>query len=191
MTNFQIILQFLGWGLLIYLHNRTLRRAEIARLKESLIAQILEFSDWTINKLTTTEINHLGQWVTNKLISKKINPLKVELLLTAKTAQLDLKLLQLNQYSRIEILPPELFSSLRDIDTDELISNENIEIYITELTSELIEIIETRYADTLFNINYFRYLYLFRRPEILGALFGICLLSFIYHFLNIVIYHWL
>jgi hypothetical protein len=184
MTNTQIIVQFLGWGLLIYLHNRTLRRAEIARLKESLTQQINELAVWLTNKLDEKKTNS-----TNNKIDKnqeKVNFLKIESLLTAKAVQLDLKLLQLNQYSRITLLTPSLLSPLRDIDINNLIYNQNVEVEISELTAELIEQIETSYANKLFNINYFRYVYLYRKPEMLGVIFAIFLLSISYHLVKII-----
>lgn len=168
MSNSQIFLQFFGWGLLIYLHSRTLRRAEISRLKDAIVKQLSDF----VEKIKS------------EIKKDKVDFLVLEEEVSAKSTQIEFKIKQLNSYSRLEIVSPSKIASLRNIALENIKDKSLVEKTFNDVENDLIEHIESQYIEKMFKTNFFRHLYINRRPEIWGALFPLIILVLFFKILD-------
>lgn len=168
MSNTQIILQFIGWGFLFYLSNRTLRRSEISRLKDSLVAQIKKDTDWLNSQLLDAE---------NKT-------LQTEQLFTSRITQIDFHISQLNTYSRFKLIDENCLLSLWDLDIFQLKSSDKYTLEINDISCDLIESIETSYTNNLFKTSFIRRWWLMNKPEIFGITSILIILTLLFNILS-------
>jgi len=169
MSTTQIVLQFVGWGFLLYLSNRTLKRTEISRLKDQLVNKID-----ALLKDIKTEINE-----TEALKDS----LKLEKSYTAKLARIDLSLQQINSLSKSVLLDGSLLIPLWDLDIVQMIDNQDFSL-LEEKQQDVIEGIENAYHSGLFKTNIFRTLYLKYTPELMGFFVPLLILHLIVQLFN-------
>ncbi len=98
MSYVQFIVQIVSWAFIFYLHSRTLKRGELARVKDTLIK--------TLNELPT--------WVATKLDSK-ISVLQLEDIYAGKISSIELMIKQLNGHKN-QIVDINLITKIRNID---------------------------------------------------------------------------
>jgi hypothetical protein len=160
----RIVLIFLGWLLLIYLSNRTLRRGEISRLKDRVVDSITGIQEWLIEELQTNPSKDMEQ---------------VEALLSAKATQLELKIKQLNHYIGIEVLQVVNVAKIRGVDLFS-VNTGALVVEVNDVFFDVIEHIETVYDDHYFKLNPILRFWRVRKYELCGAGISMAILFFFF-----------
>lgn len=168
MSNTQIIFQFLGWGFLLFLSNRTIRRTELSRLKDQLVEQI----------------EGLASWLEEELKNKNNSALSLERAYTGKISRIDLLLQQLNSLSRFKLLNEKVLFKFWDLDIDAIFSSKQLH-ELKQIQQDAIETIEVSYHSTLFKQNFIKKLYLNYKPELFGTVISLAILYFFYEVASI------
>lgn len=161
-----VTIALVGWFYLLFLNNRALKRAEICRLKDDIVKQLLDSSEWLINE-----------------INSKTNS-ESELIWAAKITQIDLKSKLLNQLAKCQLIDFNALNALRNLDIiDQTPSRKDI----VELTSDVIEAAELAYHDHFFKMSFIDSLALRHKASCLGIIFGFLILALFYHVMDIYI----
>lgn len=163
MSNSQIALQLVGWGFLLFLSNRTIRRAELSRLKDQLIGQIEELSTWFEEALKSNDYTVIS----------------LERAYTAKVARIDLLLQQLNGLSKRDLINTGILFAFWNLDIEAIHVTKKL-INVNDFQQDAIESIEVSYHSTFFKENIIRRIYFNYRPELYGVLFTSTSLYFLY-----------
>lgn len=184
-----ITLAFIGWLYLLFLNNRALKRSEIGRLKDDIIAQLLDGSEWLIKEVKDISKSNSGNDAIKNLVSVALNinrqkKLESEQIWTAKITQIELKSNLLNKLAKCELIDLKNLNALRDID---FIVTPPSRREIIELTSDFIENTETKYHDFFFNMDIFEALVTRHKYSTLGILCGFTILVLFYHTMDIFI----
>jgi hypothetical protein len=157
-SSLQVVLVLIGWVILFYLNNRTLRRSEISRIKDRLIERIDAVRSWYVDEV--------------RLDSDGLNRLSLEQNLSAHVSQIELRMGQLNDYLGVDILDFDSLAHIRTIDNDKSRPLQEIieEVHVKFL--DLSERIEVSY-DRFFGSRWsFKKIWLVFRYELLGAFFS-------------------
>jgi len=170
MSNIQIFFQFVGWGFLLYLSNRTIKRTELSRLKDQLIEQIEGLSNWIELELNTED---------NKTTARTL-----ERGYTGRVSRVDLLLQQINGLAKCKLLNEDLLFDFWNLDIDLVFSSKELND-LKFKQQDAIETIETSYHSRLFKENIFRRIFLHYKPEIFGALLPLALLYFLHGIVSI------
>lgn len=155
MSFWQIFLQFLGWFIIIWLHQRTLRRSELSRQKDALL----------------TKTDDLFDYIKLELQKSHINLLELESCIAFKVTLLEFRLKQINELARIEILSLALIVRIRELDLDAM--KTSVGAIIDELQSDITEQIESNYHKKLYNHSSVLSQLKYRVPEMAGAAFAV------------------
>ncbi|MEC8324949.1 MAG: hypothetical protein VX100_02370 [Pseudomonadota bacterium] len=139
MSNSQLIIALVGWAILFYLHNRTLRKGEISRLKDSL----------------TKEIKDLFTWI-EKSSNKSYSALELEEELAGKVTLIEFLISQFNNYASSTLIDPDCLTKVRNIDTAKIISNEKFYQEDKLIQYDIIEQIENAYYEYTFSTNHLK-----------------------------------
>lgn len=139
MSNSQLIIALVGWAILFYLHNRTLRKGEISRLKDSL----------------TKEIKDLFTWI-EKSSKKSYSALELEEELAGKVTLIEFLISQFNNYASSTLIDPDCLTKVRNIDTAKIISNEKFYQEDKLIQYDIIEQIESAYHKHTFSTNHLK-----------------------------------
>ena len=164
-----IVLQAMAWVFLFYLHTRTLKMAEISRQKDSLVKQLEELIKWALDNQ-----------------SLEIQNNRIEERFAALVVRNEWRLTQLNSCANVTILEPSSFHVLYNLDVVKLAKEQALENKIFGLTNDLIEKIEIRYQDIFYKTNIFRYMILFRLPELYGLVFPFALFVLLIHLMELI-----
>lgn len=164
-----VIIAVLGWLYLYYLHTRTLRRTEISRIKDRLVARIEEIQTWYLQQLS----------------SDCDDVTLLESLLATKVTHVELRILQINHYVGRDLIPIEWLTPLRALEV--LPNNRESVSAINQICADLIEGIETSYDSLFFRKNFFARFWNTRKEEILGTISGLLLLYLLFEVLSQII----
>lgn len=191
MTNAAIFFAFLGWVYLYILNNRALRRAEIGRLKDHIIKQTLEESDWLFHYLdnlkeksalsSSTEKNVELQYNNKKSFFLK-KTMECEYIWSTKLTQIELRINLLNKLAKVELVNIKKISALREIELFDSLPNDRD---VIDLTADLIEEIELNFHHYFFDLNIFDALVTRHRASALGVLFAFLLLISFHHMMSL------
>jgi len=168
MSNTQILFQFIGWGFLLFLSNRTIRRTELSRLKDQLVVQIEE----------------LSKWLELELISEEHSARSLERAYTGKVSRIDLLLQQLNSLSKRKLLNEDLLFEFWDTDVDSIFLTKKLN-GLKLIQQDAVETIESSYHSTLFKQNFIRMIYLHYKPELLGTVSSLAILYLLHGIVSI------
>jgi len=158
-SSFQVWIAIVGWIFLFYLNNRTLRRSDISRQKDRLVERVDAIRDWYIDEIRLDEAGG--------------NRMSLEQNLSAQITQVEIRIKQLNNYVKCEIVNPEILAKIRGIDNSssrclrEIIEEVHIEC------SDLNESIELAYDKFLGEKNLLRRLWFSCRYELMGGILGL------------------
>lgn len=159
MTNTQLTVALIGWTFLFYLHNRTLKKGEVSRLKDSITKEIKELFDWLDD---TSESGYTA--------------LELEELLSGKITLIEFLISQINEYTHSDFLDPLWLAELRYIDTEELLSNKKISQQERLRQFDIIEKIETAYHEQAISTNSLKKLWRNNKDTISGVISGLAIL---------------
>lgn len=179
MTNAQIILTLLGWVLLVYLSNRTLRRNEISRLKDRLVDLLIDLQKYSLEQLN----NLGGDSQTSKHAAHEVG-------FSGRVTLIELRVMQFNHYLKRPLLNPEKLSDCRGVDLLPPYNLRDKLIEVQRVTSDFIEYVETEYGQFYFAEFSFGRLWENHRSALLGAIAGLTLVALILfvgqHYLHLV-----
>lgn len=167
-----IVLVLIGWLLHLFLNNRSLRRAEISRLKDNIVSKTENLQDWCVSEIREGNADHA---------------LLFETELSAKVTHLELKIQQLNNYIRAELIRPMELVPIREFDISREIPEHEKILEVIELASNLIEGIESSYCDFYYNRSILLTLYREYKAPLLGALLALSLLYLMLITINFII----
>lgn len=191
MENLALYLAIIGWFYLYVLNNRSLKRAEIGRLKDQVINQTLEDSAWLIIYLDNLIKKLEFIAVKEKNVELHYNnsksfllekSMECEYIWTTKLTQIELKINLLNKLAKVELVNIDKISALREIDFSHTFPSERD---LVDLTADLIEEIESNYHYQFFDLNIFEALVTRHRASASGALFGFIILISYYHTMSL------
>ena len=167
MTNTQIIFQLIGWSFILFLHNRTIKRTEISRLKDQLVDLI----------------DDVGDWVRDEINEEYCSKVSFERAYTAKIARLDVLIQQLNGLAKCKLLNENLLLEFWNLDVEEIFINEKVD-KIYRLQEKVVEAVEASYHAEMFNKNFFRKVWLNYKPEAFGALLSVLIVYYLFEVLD-------
>lgn len=169
LTYGQVAIALAGWAFLFYLHNRTLRRSEISRLKDRLV----------------DKVENTYEWLVKELEDESCDRLVLESNLSAKVTQVELRVRQLNHYVRCEIVTTENLAILRNIDVAQ--SNKQYLINIAnEAIADTIESIESSYDSHYFEQSYLTRVWKSRKEDLFGAALALAVICLIFGTISLV-----
>jgi|GEM_PF-4792126 len=168
MSNSQIALQFVGWGFLLFLSNRTIRRTELSRLKDQLIGQIEEISTWFEQALKSDE------YTVHSLERAYI----------AKVARIDLLLQQLNGLSKHNLINTGILFDFWNLDIETMYETKKL-TNVNIFQQDAIESIEISYHSIFFKENIIRRIHSNYKPELYGVLLTLASLYFLYRIVEV------
>jgi|GEM_PF-5393439 len=167
MTKSQILLQVVGWGIIFWIHLRTLQKSELARQKDALLGKLDDIFEYLDKELEKQDCSFLD----------------LEQALASKLTLLEFRLAQLNSLARTSIVSPSIIARLRNIDLSENTPRSIIRSEANELHTRATEEIETGYNRTFNQRSLWIYL-VERRAELGGAALALAVLIGAYIVIN-------
>lgn len=172
MTFAQLLVVFVGWAFLFYLNNRTLRRSELSRLKESLTKELENLFDWLGETAKEKEIEEEDE--------KELKALELEDELAIKISLVEIRFRQLNDYAKFLLFNPAVLSGIRKIDTEILLKGRKLpqEIHIKQY--DILEDIEQSYHQHYFKKSFFASIWLNHKDDIAGIIAGLSIVILVF-----------
>ncbi|MEZ8867723.1 hypothetical protein AB6F25_21950 [Vibrio splendidus] len=170
MSNVQLLVQLLSWALLLYLHSRTLKRAELARVKDNLISNINDLSGWA-----------------NDILQEKIPDVKLEDMYAGKVSSIELMVNQLNSHKHKEFISLDSIIKLRGIDIIAYRDSQKSDLIfeISSLSFELVSHIENEYYSHFYSSFKPSKMIEDHKFSILGATCGAAMIYFLFTIFSI------
>ncbi|GIU15645.1 hypothetical protein TUM4261_32970 [Shewanella sp. c952] len=174
MDSLQFCVQVATWIFLYILHSRTLRRAEISRLKEQIVDSLSSYPAWLI-------------LILNK---EKISISDVENYVASAITRLDFQSENLNSYGKCQIFPTADLAELASIEINKqhltsVSDKSRIERIAFDITSDLIENTEISYAKRMHKDNSIKMLFNEYNPELKGIICMLLILNMSYSLVKI------
>lgn len=138
--------------------------AEISRQKDSLVKQLEDLIKWSSEHGEKIKKNY-----------------KIEERFATLVVRNEWRLKQLNSCANTTIIESNSFHVLYSLDVVKLIKEQALENEIYSLTNNLIDEIEISYQNIFYKTNIFRYIILFRLPELFGIIFPFALFVLLIH----------
>lgn len=158
----EFALLLLGWWFLYFLSNRNFRLAEISRSKDKLVDDLKGLYEWYQSEFD--DKNHSASFIEARFVSQIV--------------KIQLKAEQLNNYVRVDLVNSDKYIfKLRNFEVTEPCDDQEKEqmlISVNEIVYDFVEHIERAYENYLLDSStFFRFLWLYRRPELLGTLISL------------------
>lgn len=171
LTNTQLTIALIGWAFIFYLHNRTLKKGEVSRLKESITKEIKDLFTWLDGAANKTCEQADGS------SQKAYSELELEEELAGKITLIEFLISQINEYTHSSFLDPLWLVELRNIDTAQLISNGKVSQVDKLRQFDIIEKVETAYHEQALSSNLLKNLWVNNKDTILGAIAGLAIVA--------------
>ena len=155
-----------GWLWTLLIHSRELKRSEISKVKDKLIAEVTDMASWIIKSIQESE-------------SFTADDLEfLERKQAAQSVQIDTKIKFFNGMCKCNLIEEEKVVPFWNIDLRELGSLDRSSIL--EDVSDFIEHVEIVYLDHFFNMGFLERVWKTHRSEMLGfILVGVALYIFL------------
>ena len=159
MNQTYLVVTLIGWLIVFLLHDRTLRRTEISRVKDNL----------------TAKIDELQKWIESHLHKGDINSISLEKGCVGRCVQIELYIKQLNERAGYQLVSIDKLSDIKSLEFANL-PTDSASI-ISSLFCDFIEEIEESYWRVYLKQNSAKEIWSYYKYHIGGMLFSLILIK--------------